>query len=107
MSSAASSSVNYVDTVEALLFLMADEESSEGDPNFWTVRLANANRSKEGKGSYLPKAPFNAFPSKAPFPKLTGTVGPPWSGGKGAYAKWLQPKPYGNGPPVYPQPSAA
>eukprot|EP00974_Lingulodinium_polyedra_P124038 11189054-Lingulodinium_polyedra.AAC.1 len=38
MSSAASSSVNYVDTVDALLFLMGDE-SSESLSDFWPQLL--------------------------------------------------------------------
>eukprot|EP00974_Lingulodinium_polyedra_P026974 2601410-Lingulodinium_polyedra.AAC.1 len=62
---------------------MANEESSEDDPGYWVDLLEHANRPKEGKDSYVPKAPFNAFPSKAPFPKLIGTAGPPWPGGKG------------------------
>ena len=71
MSSAASSSVNYVDIVEALLFLMANAESSEDDPDYWVDVLERANSPKGGKGSYVPKAPFSAFPSKAPFPDLS------------------------------------
>eukprot|EP00974_Lingulodinium_polyedra_P115662 11156236-Lingulodinium_polyedra.AAC.1 len=70
---------------------MADDESSEDDPNYWTDRRANVNRPKEGKG--------NAFPSKTPFPKVIGKVSPTWPGGKGVYAEWLVPKLYDVGPP--------
>eukprot|EP00974_Lingulodinium_polyedra_P035080 3370382-Lingulodinium_polyedra.AAC.1 len=49
MSSAASSAVNYVDTVEALLFVMSDEQSSEDDPYYWVDLLAAAG--KGGKGA--------------------------------------------------------
>eukprot|EP00974_Lingulodinium_polyedra_P116166 11158145-Lingulodinium_polyedra.AAC.1 len=66
---------------------MTNAESSEDDPDYWVDLLGRVNRPKEGKGSYAPKAPFNAFPSKAPVPKLIGTVGPPWPGGKDVYAK--------------------
>eukprot|EP00974_Lingulodinium_polyedra_P105440 10209398-Lingulodinium_polyedra.AAC.1 len=75
MSSAASSSVNYVDTVEALLFVMADEQSSEDEPNYWPDLFASMERAKAGKGgkgSGPPKATY-----KAPSP-----AGPPWPGGK-------------------------
>eukprot|EP00974_Lingulodinium_polyedra_P086364 8366334-Lingulodinium_polyedra.AAC.1 len=60
MSSAASSAVNYVDIVEALLILMASEESSEDDPRYWVDLWERANSSKGGKGKY--KAPFSVFP---------------------------------------------
>eukprot|EP00974_Lingulodinium_polyedra_P078356 7586611-Lingulodinium_polyedra.AAC.1 len=49
MSSAASSSVNYVDSVEALYFLMASDGSSSSDPNFWINLHEQANMAK-GKG---------------------------------------------------------
>eukprot|EP00974_Lingulodinium_polyedra_P037781 3623853-Lingulodinium_polyedra.AAC.1 len=47
MSVGASSSVNYVDTVEALLFLMAGEESSESPEVFWPQLLGQLVNSME------------------------------------------------------------
>eukprot|EP00974_Lingulodinium_polyedra_P077208 7474067-Lingulodinium_polyedra.AAC.1 len=63
---------------------MASKESSEEDPRYWSDLLERANSSKGGKGKYT--APFSVFPTKAPFPKLPITAGPPWPGGKGVYA---------------------
>eukprot|EP00974_Lingulodinium_polyedra_P118185 11166145-Lingulodinium_polyedra.AAC.1 len=79
MSSAASSSVNYVDTVEALLFFMSDYESSESPPNYWSELLESANRPKGRK----------AVPSKTLVPKAIGKVASSSAiapGGKGAYS---------------------
>eukprot|EP00974_Lingulodinium_polyedra_P017812 1726648-Lingulodinium_polyedra.AAC.1 len=62
---------------------MAIEESSEEDPTYWVDLLERTKGSKGGKGKYT--APYSVFLTKAPFPKMPSTAGPPWPGGKGVY----------------------
>eukprot|EP00974_Lingulodinium_polyedra_P039325 3769946-Lingulodinium_polyedra.AAC.1 len=60
---------------------MADDESSESPPNYWTDLLENANRPEGSK----------AVPSKTPFPKVIGKVASTSAttpGGKGAHSNW-------------------